>query len=187
MRQFRKAKRGLRGSGSVLLLFCLLFCSLPAFGEVEEGLLRPEDIRENIYCSAMITDSVYLMAGDRGYMFRSEDGGKLWQQVASGVHVPLFSASFPDAEHGWICGKGGLILHTSDGGKTWQQQPRAAKRHLFSISFGDVRNGCAIGDWGAVVVTSDGGKTWKDATLEEDVNLYGVCLREGGVGYMVVA
>jgi photosystem II stability/assembly factor-like uncharacterized protein len=163
----------------------MLFYSLPAAAERADGMLRHEDIRENIYCCAMITDSVYLIAGDRGHMYRSEDGGKLWKEVDSGVRLPLFSVSFPDEQNGWICGKGGLILHSSDAGKTWKKQPQAVERHLFSISFGDSQKGCAVGDWGAVAVTSDGGKTWKDATLEEDVNLYGVRLAETGTGHLV--
>ena len=185
MRQSRKARRGLRGRGLIIVLLCMLFYSLPAFAETAEGLLRPEDIRENIYCSAMVTDTVFVMVGDRGHLFRSDDGGKSWKEIDSTVRVPLFSVSFADDQHGWICGKWGLILHTSDGGRTWEKQPRAVKRHLFSISFGNSQTGCAVGDWGAVVATSDGGKTWKDATLKEDVNLYGVCIAESGTGHLV--
>jgi len=185
MKPFQEARRRPRGSAAIIVMACMLFYSLPAHGETPEGLLTPEEIRENIYCSAMVTDSVYLLAGDRGRMYRSEDGGKSWATIDSGVRVPLFSVSFADAQNGWICGKGGLILHTPDGGKTWQPQQKAVERHLFSISFGNTQQGCAIGDGGAVVVTSDGGKTWKDASLEEDVNLYGVCLAGSGVGHMV--
>ena len=185
MKQFQEARRRWRGSAAIIVMACMLFYSFPAHGETAEGLLTPEEIRENIYCSAMITDSDYLIAGDRGRMYRSADGGKLWEEITSGVRVPLFDVSFPDEQHGWICGKAGLILYSSDAGKTWQPQQQAVKRHLFNISFGDTQRGCAIGDWGAVVVTLDGGKTWKDATLEEDVNLYGVSMAESGLGHMV--
>ena len=78
MTQFQEARRRPRGSTAIIVMACMLFYSFPAHGETAEGLLTPEEIRENIYCSAMITDSDYLIAGDRGRMYRSADGGKLW-------------------------------------------------------------------------------------------------------------
>ena len=185
MRRFLAARRRGQAITRFCVLLFLLFYSLPAFGDTGRDVLTAEDIRESLYCSVMITDTAYLVAGDRGYMFRSEDAGNSWKQVASGVRVPLFSVSFPDSKHGWISGKGGLILHSSDGGMTWRAQPHAGRSHLFSISFADTRRGCAVGDWGAVVATSDGGATWTDATLEEDVNLYAVVVTETGLGHMV--
>ena len=52
----------------VLIFFCGLFLcvcsrSLPA----ADGLLCPAEIRENIYASTMVSESDYVMVGDRGW------------------------------------------------------------------------------------------------------------------------
>src|SRR5690349_8042605 len=42
--------------------------------------------------------------GDRGVVWRTDDGGKIWHLMKSGVTCRLDSVSFADAEHGWIAG-----------------------------------------------------------------------------------
>ena len=68
MRQFQEVRRRPRGIAGIIVMACMLFYSFPAHGETAEGLLTPEEIRENIYCSEMITESDYLVAGDRGLL-----------------------------------------------------------------------------------------------------------------------
>ena len=87
---------------SLSLFLSVSFHSLHVLGaEASQPLLKAAEIRENIYCAAMITDSDYLMAGDRGRIFRSGDGGKSWQEIASETRAPLFSTCFSDADNGW--------------------------------------------------------------------------------------
>jgi photosystem II stability/assembly factor-like uncharacterized protein len=136
--------------------------------------LLVKDIHENIYGSAIISESEYLLAGSRGKIFRSEDNGKTWQEIPSGTRKTLYSVSFPDSKTGWIAGQSGMILHTIDGGRSWSEQNSGTEKHLFAISFSDTQHGCAVGDWGIIVVTDDGGLSWKDASIEEDVILYDI-------------
>ena len=147
-------------------------------------LSRP-DIHENIYGSAVISASVYILVGSRGKIFRSVDKGQSWQMIASGTRKTLYAVSFTDLKTGWISGQSGLILHTTDGGQTWAKQDSGTKKHLFGISFGDAQHGCAVGDWSIIVVTDDGGATWKDASLKEDVLLYDVHMTDAQNGNAV--
>lgn len=155
-----------------VLLYSLFFNS--GYADEPGRALRTGAIRENIYASAILSDTTYIMAGDRGKIFRSMDSGKTWREVTSGTKLSLFSVSFPDSKNGWISGKSGLVLHTTDGGITWSKQDSRTKKHLFSINFEDARHGCAVGDWGVIVCTKDGGATWQDVSVKEDVILYGV-------------
>jgi len=72
----------------------------------------------------------------------------------------LLSASFPNDQSGWVCGRWGTILHTEDGGKTWVPQKSDTDFTLVSIHFVDSSTGWAVGDSGTILHTKDGGKTW---------------------------
>jgi hypothetical protein len=59
-------------------------------------------------------------------LFRSEDGGRTWTQVAT---QPVSALAFTDARHGWAIAFGEVnvsdpsILETTDGGATWVPKP----------------------------------------------------------------
>ncbi len=157
------AERVSRLAWSAGILVCLAagLVAVPSGAQEPGQVLQAAEIRENIFCSAILSDSVYLLAGDRGKIFRSEDAGKTWREIPSGVRVPLFSVRFVDGQNGWICGKSGLILSSSDGGLTWKKQNSPTKKHLLGIDFVDTKKGCVVGDWGQALVTEDGGTTWQ--------------------------
>ena len=170
---------------SLFILFCFGSLILPfAYAGAPDQILKPGDIRENIYDGMMLSHDIYIMVGERGKIYRSTDAGETWKVMPSNTNQPLFSVSFGDDRNGWICGNGGLILHTKDAGKTWTEQESATKRDLLSLHFVDADNGVAAGDWGAVVRTRNGGTTWEDVSLEDDVVLYGVLMIDAMKGYM---
>ncbi|MBW2367737.1 MAG: hypothetical protein JRH15_07615 [Deltaproteobacteria bacterium] len=170
---------------AVLILAMLsAFLLISGYADASAPVLNPQDIRENIYGSTIVSDAVFVMVGDRGKIFRSSDQGATWQEIPSNTRRPLFSVSFSDSKNGWICGKSGLILNTTDGGMTWSAQDSGKKKQLFSIDFGDALRGCAVGDWGAIVRTEDGGATWQDVSLSDDVVLYGVQFANASEGWI---
>jgi photosystem II stability/assembly factor-like uncharacterized protein len=181
----RQKKRSFALTVMANALFCAVFFINSGYADGPRRALKPGNIQENIYGSALLSDTECLLVGDRGKIFRSMDNGKIWQEIPSGVRLPLFSVSFADSKNGWISGKSGTILHTTDGGLTWSKQESGKKKHLFSISFGDAQHGCAVGDWGAIVITEDGGSTWQDVSLTEDVVLYGVQFTGSKSGWVV--
>jgi len=180
---------GMVMSAAILVVF--LFIShrplilQTAQANMPQKSLHPRDIRENIYGSARISETEYLLVGSRGKIFRSTDSGKSWLAIPSGTRKTLYSVSFSNAKVGWISGQSGVILHTAEGGQTWAQQDRGTQKHLFGISFGDAQNGCAVGDWSIIVVTDDGGNTWRDASLKEDVLLYDIHMADAKNGCAV--
>ena len=72
----------------------------------------------------------------------------------------LFSASFVNANDGWVCGDWGSILHTQDGGDNWKEQTSGTEATLSSIFFLDSLTGWAVGNVGTILHTTDGGRNW---------------------------
>ena len=142
-----------------------------------------------------------FFVGDRALVLSTTNGGETFlKRQLQHIFPPekadyalpyeepvLYSASFLDADHGWVVGELGRIWATDNGGKTWQEQQQSLvaqwKRapginddpnfldfllpSFFSVSFRDQKHGAACGLEGWVIQTDDGGKTWTFAHQAE--------------------
>ena len=113
--------------------------------------------------------------GDRGVIWNTSDGGRVWRLQPSGVSCPLEGVWFLDEQLGWAVGgfshpfthtSTGVILSTADGGKTWTNNPKLVLPALRRVRFFDPQHGWAIGCPSAmypsgVFVTDDGGRRWR--------------------------
>lgn len=68
-----------------------------------------------------VGDRVFL-AGERGHIGWSDDGGKTWQQAEVPSIQTINAIYFATKELGWAVGYDENIFHTTDGGKTWKLQ-----------------------------------------------------------------
>jgi photosystem II stability/assembly factor-like uncharacterized protein len=112
--------------------------------------------------------------GDRGMVWRTEDGGKHWfvQQLAT--TADLTDVFFLDQQFGWIAGgerkplthrSQGVLFRTVDGGKTWRPTPANMLPGIRSIRFFSPHVGVACGErsWffpNGQTKTKDGGLGW---------------------------
>ena len=126
----------------------------------------------SLFASSVVSDNTYIMVGDRGKIFLSEDGARTWKDIESGTRLGLSSVSFPDDRNGWTCGQLGTLLHSRDGGKTWQAQSSGVEAYLLGVEFLDPLNGIVVGRDTAVLTTTDGGATWKQSPLKETAELW---------------
>lgn len=119
---------------------------------------------------AALAGARMVAAGERGYIFLSDDAGKTWRTGRSPAQSTLTALHFRDSKHGWAVGHDELILRTEDGGETWQQVHFAPKeeRPLLDIWFRDERHGIAIGAYGSFLESSDGGRTWQARKIQEE-------------------
>jgi photosystem II stability/assembly factor-like uncharacterized protein len=62
-----------------------------------------------------------VVAGERGVVIVSDDGGRHWAQASVPVSVTLTALQFDNAHDGWATGNMGVVLRTRDGGSTWQR------------------------------------------------------------------
>lgn len=126
-------------------------------------------VTDRFYDVAAPTKDRAIVVGYGGKILATEDGGRNFTVVPSGVEQALYSI-YLHGDHGWIAGQDGLILHSADGGKTWAPQQSNAEfvdmdgtkkpAYLFAISGIDAQRLWAVGDRSTVVSTTDGGATW---------------------------
>lgn len=60
-----------------------------------------------------------VVAGERGVILRSADGGATWEQARVPVGVGITDLVFTDPVHGFAIGHFGAVLATDDGGASW--------------------------------------------------------------------
>ncbi|MCI0846010.1 MAG: ABC transporter permease subunit [Chloroflexi bacterium] len=114
---------------------------------------------------AFVDSSHLWIAGERGLVLRSTDGGVTFETVDTGVNAMLLSVSFASADQGVVVGEGGTILVTADGGRTWQQSDAGTSSRLNAVDFASDGSVWAVGDGGTALQSRDGGVTWARRTI----------------------
>lgn len=171
------------GQSILFAVTSVCFSLLPVKSYAEEkGPLR---VSCNFFDSAVVSENVYIMVGDRGKIYRSKDAGTTWKAIEGNTKKALVAVCFPDDQDGWIAGQGGVILHSGDGGETWKAQFSGIDKYLLAVDFIDKNRGFAVGEDSTVVMTADGGQTWKRSPfgppsdcLEETFNLFTVAMMD---------
>ena len=84
-----------------------------------------------------------------------------WEEVTpSGTVAPLYDASFPNENIGYVVGNSGTILKSQDGGKNWNTQNSGITTDLLGVEFLTTDFGFAVGRSGKILRTTDGGNAW---------------------------
>ena len=172
-----------------LLLVFVLLCALGCKGKRGASAKLPPRLykitSKNLHGVETHGVNHIWLAGARGSIYHSSDGGKSWKPQKSGTKDLLTSVECIDENRGWITGIYGIILKTEDGGIAWIKQNTGTKNHLFDTSFVNREEGWAVGYMGTIIHTSDGGKTWAPQRKEEDINLNAVCFVDSEYGWVV--
>ena len=111
------------------------------------------------------------IAGDKGLILRSVDGGASWATVDTGVDTNLLSLDFISASTGVAVGDGGTILFTADAGETWQSSNSATSTQLNDVAFSDEGSVWAVGDGGTALHSSDGGVNWTEREIADSLTV----------------
>ncbi|HTM20769.1 MAG TPA: YCF48-related protein [Kofleriaceae bacterium] len=98
------------------------------------------------------------LAGARGLLARSPDGGLTWSMVDSGVTVDLHAAWITEAGDLVAVGDAGTIVRAASGGVQVQTPGAGALRAVHINGQGE---GLAAGEGGRVLHTGDAGITWQ--------------------------
>ena len=138
----------------------------------------PEQDDATLHDVTLVGDRTAWAVGDRGTIWRSEDGGRSWDFVPvpnSFHHCSFRSVCFLTDRVGWVAGVesrpyvgalNGIVLHTNDGGITWEQISQTRLPALSSIRFFDLEQGLAVGSGtsaepSGLYESRDGGQTWQ--------------------------
>lgn len=157
--------------------FSISLCVLLSSTVIEaQPLPSPHAMKED----AELTDIVFLDAdtgwavGDRGVIWKTQDGGRRWEVRNASVTCRLESICFVNDTHGWIVGgwphaythkNTGVVLKTVNGGQTWNRVNQPTLPALKHVQFFDKQRGWAVGNASAmypsgIFQTNDGGRTW---------------------------
>jgi photosystem II stability/assembly factor-like uncharacterized protein len=162
----------------------IFLAALTALG-LSAGCHREVDMTPLIERKVYLTDKFYdveplsekrvFVVGYGGKILETKDGGRTWEQHASGTTNALYKVHFVDEKNGWIVGQSGTILRTEDGGASWKAVDSGSQRYLFSIDSLSPQHLIAVGEQATLLETKDGGATWEErqhkpagATLTEE-------------------
>lgn len=118
---------------------------------------------------------------ERGYSYRTGDGGASWQRINGLVAADLNAVHFPVAMVGYAVGKHGTLLKTVDMGTTWDMLPPAvfAFDELLDVHFSDATTGVVTGTEGRYWYTTNGGVDFEAFTLPNTGRVEGVGFADG--------
>jgi photosystem II stability/assembly factor-like uncharacterized protein len=115
-------------------------------------------VHGDFYGMAISPSGDLWIAGDRGVLLKSKDGGVHWDSVSTNV-APLFlnAVTFPVSGTGYAVGEKGVIIKTVDGGAHWRRLSSPTGKNLYGIAFSDEKHGVIAGWHKTLLTTVDGG------------------------------
>jgi len=123
---------------------------------------------------SFINDRVGWVAGRRGLVLRTGDGGVTWYKGDSGIDFTIERVRFVTRDKGWAMGKDisqqptrVVLLLTSDGGLTWRKAPESDTQQFRNVMFVNPQLGWAINSKDEIVQSVDGGESWKVQRLAD--------------------
>ena len=172
---------GRQSRAGVFLIVVLLLAQFASASAAEgDGTLARAMLDDAELSAVTFVDRDHGWAvGDRGVIWRTEDGGRNWQFALSTTAAALRDVCFVDVQNGWAAGgqwrpylasTRGVLLRTHDGGRTWDQDPGLLLPAIRKIKFFSAAQGWAVAEPSAifpsaVFCTDTGGQSW--APLED--------------------
>jgi photosystem II stability/assembly factor-like uncharacterized protein len=112
-----------------------------------------------------------VIAGDRGALSVSDDGGLTWAAHPTGTAVDLHAAWVTSAGHVLAVGDAGTVVRLDADGLSVETPGSGTLR---AVHLNGAGIGLAAGDGGEILATSDGGRTWEILDLEVSSVIYGL-------------
>lgn len=129
-----------------------------------------------------------VAAGERGYIFVSDDEGQGWRLVPTGTQATLTGIAFADGRLGLAVGHDAVILRSEDAGDSWRPVHAAPEqlRPLLDVIFVAPDRAFAVGAYGAFLESMDGGQSWGERQVVEGDRHFNAIARLAG-GTLLIA
>ncbi|MBK8550977.1 MAG: T9SS type A sorting domain-containing protein [Ignavibacteria bacterium] len=75
-----------------------------------------------LYSGHFFNDDKGFVVGQRGFIYRTTDGGQIWNNIPSSVTATLYKILFSNSTTGFVFGANGTILKSTNGGFNWTAQ-----------------------------------------------------------------
>lgn len=86
---------------------------------------------------AIVGRRIWIVGSPGAVVLHSDDDGRTWQLLQTGMPLPLNDVAFTDELHGWAVGTLGTILQTVDGGRSWTAGEPTPRRAALWCCFAD--------------------------------------------------
>jgi photosystem II stability/assembly factor-like uncharacterized protein len=126
------------------------------------------NVSEIFYAVDFISEQIGWAAGTGGVVFRTQDGGRTWDQHRALIIVnpdsdfkrpaDMLAVKFANEKLGWVAGRNG-IARTTDGGLTWEV--KVEDEAFIGLISCDGNKVWAINKDGPNYCSDDGGQTWQ--------------------------
>ncbi len=177
--QLMSSTRFIRSCAVCWFVLCLIFAYNTSSQSLSWRVIPPRT-DASFRALSVVDDSVIWLAGTKGWVGRSQNGGETWtfDQVDGFEGFDFRSIYAFDNNRAVIANAGAPanILVTGDGGTTWKVVYTHADTSAFfdGIDFWNNQNGIIYGDpiRGRMLLlgTRDGGETWKEISSAPRLN-----------------
>lgn len=164
-------------SQSILLaaLFIVIGAAVNCFAQEGWVLTRVAPVGLDLNTVYFLDSKRGWVGGDKGFLSRTDDGGKTWVQQVVGTTDAINDIYFRDKEDGFLLA-GNTIFMTRDSGTRWSEARRFLAREfdganveLYSVRFPNKKRGWVVGSVSRgdkiidsiLINTEDGGDTWQ--------------------------
>ncbi len=134
----------------------------------------PFDPSIGVLAVAYAGDTAHVViAGTRGSLAASSDGGETWSVVNLGTSATIRALTWNHATAPPVVvavGDGGLVARSIDQGKTWTTVSSTSTAQLNAISFGTAMDAFAVGNDTTLLQTHDAGQTWLKVPFGYDLH-----------------
>src|SRR5438128_276679 len=169
-----KPHRYIRINVGIAVLFLLCTAVLPS--TAQEGWIstRVAPTGQDLNTVYFLDSKRGWVGGDKGFLSRTDDGGRTWVQQAVATTDAINDIYFRDKEDGFLIA-GSTIFVTHDSGIRWSEarhfgpkEFNGATVELYSVRFASKKRGWVVGSISKrdqvidsiLVYTEDGGETW---------------------------
>lgn len=124
-----------------------------------------------------------VVAGERGRIFLSDDGGAAWRPIETPTGATLTALAALDDRRLVAVGHDEVILRSTDAGEHWERvwEDTDADGPLLAVRFDAEGQGLAVGAYGRILESRDGGRRWEAQRLAiGDPHLNAIARTPGG-------
>lgn len=107
-----------------------------------------------------------IVVGEFGQIMITDDAGKTWRGVKSGVPSSLMSVYLRDGAHAVAVGLSGVVLVSYDGGAQWAAVPPQTREHLNNVHW-DGQRWLVVGDKGVLLTADAAATSWNVGRVSE--------------------
>ncbi len=111
--------------------------------------------------NATFNGTIAFIAGEKGEIWKTIDGGSNWTLLTTGTTVNLYDIDFINSTHGLAVGEKSTIIGTTNGGITWEiRDPEIETEEILrSVFYYSARKAYIVGDNGVFLTSVAQGNT----------------------------